>query len=358
MSSLAKRVLLVAQDFAPQKAFHPFLADALGEKGLQVQLVLGGKGPPTTGQILGAISAVRDCDILVCGMSSSSELATAEIAAAEEAVAGGIPFGFYADTFGVVNRPWFMSKALQGLASFVFVVNQEEARNAKTLFPNVDIVVSGNPEWEEFAFPEKTREEVRTELKVILREHLILCPGGKSLAVNILHFGAVIGAVRQLVGQKRVILSLHPKDPNPVELYKELVELSSVPLQVAETSTLDILPGVDLVVQSASTIGVAAAIQRIPVIDFFSEIALARMEKVTGAREWKLCQKGVSKAVCSYPTTLADWMNAYLGGPFGRLTEEMKIMRQNQEKVFPKPSERGAAVRIMADHIEKVVGSE
>ena len=89
------------------------------------------------------VSLPGNVDVVLCGMSSSPELAQEELAACEAAVKNGVPLCLLADTFGAWGRPWF--EPYRAAASALFVINQEEALKAWELFPNAKIVASGNP---------------------------------------------------------------------------------------------------------------------------------------------------------------------------------------------------------------------
>ncbi|MBI1999151.1 MAG: hypothetical protein HYS74_00655 [Parcubacteria group bacterium] len=168
-------------------------------------------------------------------MSSKEINSEGEIRACEIARERGIPYGFYADTYGAVTgRPQFTAALKEG-ASFLFVRNQTEADRARGHFPRSVIVVSGNVMQEDWFYPTATYEDVRRKMDVAPRELAVLCPSGKELVVNLIHFGAAIEAAKICRLERRmdmrVFLAIHPGDPKEnYEHYLALARFSqSVP---------------------------------------------------------------------------------------------------------------------------------
>ncbi len=342
------KVLLVAHDTAPS-AVLARLASELRALGLEVLEILG-HGKPLMHSYADIEKSVLESQAVVLGMSSSEELSKEEIHAARTAFQEAIPYGFYADTYDCQFRPWF--DGLKSGASFLFVINQEEGRKAKKLFHRAEIVVSGNPLWEDFHFPRVSYEEVRQRFGVKPEEIMVLCPGGKSLAVNMLHFSGVIEAVgfSKLSTLKRckIFLALHPGDLNSKSAYDDLVAFSPIPVVVITKEVMsvsDLVSGSDMVVESASTVGIEAAHQRKPVINYFSELALQRLEKVSGSREWMPCKLGVAAEVRGSPQELGLRMYKLL------IMNEFIPMRIRQEEMYPRPSVKGTALRLMREVI-------
>lgn len=380
------KVVLVGYDVAPSQALER-VGKELSASGVDVCLFLG-NGKPIKNAYDAQLIAEHPC-VVLCGLSSSKEFAKDEIATAEVAMQMGMPFGFYADTYGTINRPWFAH--LREKASFIFVINEEEGEKARELYPNAKVIVSGNPMWEDFFTPKLSREEVRRKLEVGDEEQMVLCPGGKSPAVNILHWGSVIEALSldqdSLMPRKwKVFLSPHPGDkpaallkqiaklkeerlktlPLSLELtkeitlideilkivedsyltkYQELVKYSArVPVRVVTKdfmSASDMVPGADFVIDSGSTVAIEAACQRIPVITNLWEITLARLKETSGSRNWEPCELDVAAMVEGDPHGLLKTINI-----LSRDSEEMKT---RQEAVYPAPPEKGAAVRKMVE---------
>jgi hypothetical protein len=320
------------------------LKDELQERDIEVCAYLANGKPFAASAVHEIELQAEHCDVILVGMASDEKLAKEEMAACKVAIEMGVPFGFYADTYGVCQRKWF--EKLCDKASFLFVVNEEEAETARELYPNAIVFVTGNPTWEDYFYPRMSREEVRAKLGVEDNETMVLCPGGKSLVVNILHWGGVIEALSQLDADSshwKVFFSLHPGDQNKPESYSELVECK-VPARLVTKSLMssaDMVAGCDLVIESASGIGTAAACQRKPTISYFSEIALARMEKAGGTRDWPPCDMGLSRMVLGEPDRLANVIIDLL------YHDGFKEMNKRQEEIHPEPAERGAAERKM-----------
>ena len=97
-------------------------------------------------------------DIVVLGMANSPDLAKEELAVAELRASLKKPVAFYADTYDSWARPHFKNAIEK--ASVLFVINEMEAKKAREFFanPNLKIVASGNPMWEDFCFPAVSRE--------------------------------------------------------------------------------------------------------------------------------------------------------------------------------------------------------
>lgn len=341
-----KKIVLVAYDVMPSQALQK-LANKFTELGWDTMSFLGfGKEISNAAEIT---KAVASANAVITGMSSKPKFVEPELLAINTAIANGIPFGCYADTYGVYLRPWF--KDVRNKASFLFVINEEEAADAKPLFPHSQIIATGNPLWENFCFPRLTREESRAKINVANNQTLILCPGAKVLMMNAALFINTIEAAHQLILMEKnpvVIISTHPGDPNPPEIYEDLVKYSRVPVKIITRdilTTSDIIPGADIVVDFCSTTAVKAAHQRIPVINFFTEIQLGRLEEIIGAREWELNRLGVAEAVYGNVKDLTFAINRLL------TPEGFAPMRQRQEIIYPAPPAKGAAINKMAEAI-------
>ncbi len=348
---MKKRVVLIGQMAASTRGLA-LLTERLLEEDCEIGAYLP-DGKPLAGLRSEIARDMGGADLVVTGMASSAELADEEIMACELASERGIPFGHYCDTYGVHNRPWFAP--LRGKTSFLFVINADERKEAQKIFPNAEIVISGNPTWEDFFFPKKTYEDVRSRLGILPNEIAVMCPGGKNLTVNILHFGAVVDALNglsenmQIFKLFKIFLSLHPGDLNSPDAYKDFIVYSRVPVKIITKNVMtssDLVVGSDIIVESASTIGIEAACQRKIIIDFFGEIALARLEEQSGSRIWPPCVMGIAEFVYSDPSNLAEKI-IYC------LHSENRYLRKQQEEVFPAPAEKGSAVKIMTATIKK-----
>jgi hypothetical protein len=305
----------------------------------------------------------NDVGFVLTGMSSSPELSRDELGVLRMAISAEVPFGVFADIFGAwKGRKWF--EEYRQKASVIFVLNQEEVAEARVMYPNAQVFGFGNPRWEEFFTQRMTREQVRAKLSLSGSDIVVEVPGGKDLECNLLHFGAVIDAARRLREDDRsnsyvVIISIHPGDDPKGENnhrgeYEKLagrfdwVRITDKSLISAD----NMLAGVDMVVQSASTVGVTASCQRIPVINYFSEPALDRLEGSIGSREWPPVTKGMELAVTNDFDKLCAAMQAcHFGLP------SCDFMTKCQEEVYPKPVGKPAAA-LIAEAIRDIIGKK
>lgn len=292
-------------------------------------------------------------DIVVTGMSSSPELAEHELMACKEAVHHGIPLALFADTFGAWGRPWF--EFYREAVSALFVVSPAEAEKARELFPNAKIVASGNPTWEDFFFPKFSREEVRAKLEVEDNESMILVPGSKSLAVSMLLFGGVIESAIMLgEAYGRVFISLHPGDKNPLGLYQELADYAPITVKFVPNEFMsgsEMIPGADVVVESASTIGIEAACQRIPVVEYFTYASRGNWKRQTGSVFYEPCELKIAAEVSTGSLELSQTLDRILAKEESLMR---RVMLERQKAFFPQPAERGAAVGMIINTLREL----
>lgn len=379
------RILLVARDKAPSEAFTR-LCDHLRSRSHEPSAFLG-NGKPFATPLANIAAMAGKADIVLAGMSSSAELAEPEIAAATAAADTGVPFGFYGDRYGAHERAaegkWFA--AFRESASFFFALNKEEALAATGVFKNARCVATGNPTWEDFAFPKFTRAEVRDRLGVDEKTKVVLAPGGKSPVVNILVWGLLVEACANIPGAL-VLLAPHPGDRacdaiDPAVLkqvagalftslgevvaafaaranagiYTDLVEFAGLPVRLLgkDVKTSDLLPGADLVAEWGSTIGIEAAHLRIPIVSISTRIGRRRLASISGSEEWELCRLGVSDRVC-----LADG-SAHLAERLAYLLGRGAAhLRRRQTEVYSVSPTKGAAVAKMTAVLEALVAAK
>jgi hypothetical protein len=293
-------------------------------------------------------------DITLVGMSSSAELAKYEMEAILRSQLEDVPFCVFSDIHGAwKGRQWFHE--LRQKAAGIFVLNEREVAEAKQMYPQAKVYGYGNPRWAEFFNPQTTRAEVREKLGIRVEDNLtrvILVPGGKDLAVNLLHFEGVAKAVAELEPIYKVVISLHPGDKNPTNEYHKLASKYSF-LQITDKNFMsgdDLVPGANVVVQSASTVGGTATCQRIPVINYFTDKALERLFGNVVDKIWEQVKLGVEVQVINNIMDLASAIISYCGeGSTSRLT-----LIQHQEKEYPHPKKNSA--RLIAEALHEIAG--
>lgn len=350
------KVLLVGTDVAQCFAFK-ILEEALKVIGIEVKTVLG-NGKPVTWPSMDLSelkNLVRETDIVLTGLSSSSENAGIEIHAAEVARDLGKPFGFYADTYGSQERPWFAH--LRADTKFLFVLNVEEAESSKLLFPNAIIVASGNPTWENFFFPALTRETVRKQLNVSDDEQLVFIPGGTPLEINLSVLTAVITTLNSYpnLQKKRwkIAYGVHPGDNNYKNnpcVYDSFREWSRFPFEIIPREKMrgsDMLPGVDFVIDCGTTIGIEAAHQRKKIICYLCNIGINNLKITINSAIWPPCEKGVMHLVERGTDELAT-----------AFSMDFTKIHERQAEVFPSPAAKGASVNAIIETLKSIVANQ
>lgn len=364
-----QKVVMVGRDKALSEAFD-VLKPRLEGAGVVAYL---GHGDPIKASTEEIEASVRSADVLLCGMSSSSTLVKDELAAIVAASAAGVPVVLYADQHGRVKSEWFVS--VRNLVNAVLVVGRKEVTDARDVFPNAEVVLSGNPSVEESHFPKTTKEWARERLGVYGDEKVILIPGYKFPAVSMPTVFATLDAlniIRRRSSQKFfLVVSLHPGDDafktNPdayamlisyffnrevtdlADTLRVRVTCSKAPNEENRIATSDILPGADIMVVTLSTEEEKAACQRIPCVHYLTATDLDRMEKNFGSRTWTRANLGISWEVFANHAELAEAIEELLDPD----SMEIYDMRQAQETHYPRPTERGATLRIMTETVLK-----
>lgn len=351
----AKVAVFVARDAAPSQALE-LLAAYLHARGWVVRKFLGhGKASPFEGRQSEWEDAFINASVLISGMSAPAGNATEEVAAIERAIAAHVPYGLYADTFGAWKRRWFDDFRHLPTRSprVVFVLNPLEAGRASGHWRKAQCLPTGNPCWEEFFASKAERLDVRARYCADERP-LILVPGGKEEALNVALLRAAIDAALSLP-KVAVVFTQHPNDKAGAGVYLDLlsqVALGDIQLHVPSEATPLIIPGADLVICTASTTGIEAGHlwgqeYPIPVINFFTEAARDRMERVFGSREWPLVP-GVEDGTDRLENLAA--LMRYRLTPEGRAE-----MQAQQERAYPRPSEPQAALKRMYEALGHLV---
>ncbi len=347
------KFVLVAGDYAQSEVLM-MLGAALEKTGHKVHIFLAfGKTPLFQSSDIKAW--LVGADWLVAGMSEKSD---EEVAAVKEAMEKNVKIALYADTFDAHKLPAFKFARKEKL--ILFVINEGEAEGARKLFPNADVIMTGNPTWEKFAYPALTREDARKKLGIAKNRRVILSIGDKFLAQNIIQFGATIDAVYAQWWEKStdILLALHPGDPNSPDLYNELVEKAGCSVRIigkhVGINTGEILPACDLVVEFTSTLGIQAACLRIPVIDYCSTIALRGRRPKVDKDPWVLAEYGASLPVycgCNDGIAVASLAQAF--EDVSEVIGKDEIL-MDQEEMFPipPPGSGGQAIRKMCEALK------
>ncbi len=388
------KVALVARDAAPSRCFRRLGDELTNRRHAAVCFVNEGKPLPVSLDEIRAL--VCSSEIAVIGMSSSKELAEPELIACAAAVEAGIPFGFYLDTANCHMRDWFAG--FLNRARFFFAINDREAKRVFTAYPNAYAVATGNPLREDAFSPKFTRDEVRQKLGVAEEETLVLAPGGKSPVVNILVWGILLETLAKVPNRMfRVILTCHPGDRTPfavdqdmilnnskellkllklgegldregilkvieggitkaqLNLYGDLIRFAPPGLKVEFVgndvmSTDDMVPGADLIAEFGSTIGINAAAQRKPVISISTAIGKQCLFSTSKTRTTESVELGLA-AWCSADDV--DNMAICIANIL--VPSGFAKYRAKQEEECPKPVAQGAAVKAMANELERLL---
>ncbi len=250
--------------------------------------------------------------------------------------------------------------AVRPFVRLLFVVDEEERQRAALLYPDATILVVGHPEWESFAFPTRTRDEVREILGIGPEQKFVLVSGEKEMGVNFALGACVIEALASLPRPEafRLVFTIHPghgeypgrtANVGLIELYKELEAYdpkvhTSISLKTGPfgLGTNDMVPGADIVIGTASTIQIQAAFMRIPAIALLTQRAFRGREMpVKHAGWWPPVDKGAVAGIYGINSEqLANHIGSLLT-PNG-----FAAMRAAQERAFV-PAEVGSAYKKM-----------
>lgn len=325
-------ILLVSGETGAKQAFAELMKHDIGQEWIVL-------GPETNYE--GIRTQVSEASLVLCGMSSVPENAEDEIFSAHFAAYYGIPFGFYADTFGVVGRPNFQHLLEQ--TNFIFTVTAAEADKIQAKFKKIQVVACGNPIWEKYAARKIDPQKIRQTRQVPEDSRLIISPGGKISGLNMLLWSTILSAIQRLPDYNiRLWLAPHPGDSTPDYFYRNLLqEYEALSQILARTGHLEDLglEAADLVIQSASTIGIIAACWGIPVIDFIDKAHADRLERITGQRNWPPTEAGAS-LLCTHHEEMVHLIASLLkhrGQP---------VLSEHQNKFMP-ISPEGTAIKKM-----------
>ncbi len=339
-------VTLVARDVAPSQILEKVRAELQAREGHEVRAVLAHGKPLDDFSVESIQAMVLTSGFVLTGMSSSEKLSKEEIVAVQTAMDNDIPYGFVNDIFDCYKRPWFA--LFREKASKLFVVAADEVVEAKQMFPNTDVVVSGNPCWEDYFDPTMPKGEIRKLLGIPDEHKVVLAVGGKDPIGNMV-YGDTIRAAGRLAGYfdpaYTVVLAPHPGDPVKAENYECFAEFSKYPLvKVAKPGvipTRDLIAASDVLVVLASNLGIEAACQRKPVIHYFHELYKNKVQN-SGGWPWKPVEMEIAVSA-GVIQELGDRVEYYFDH------YDRSVMRLRQEEVFPAVTEKGVAARKICD---------
>jgi hypothetical protein len=116
-------------------------------------------------------------------------------------------------------------------------------------------------------------------------------------------------------------------------------------------SASEMVSGADVVVESASTIGVEAACQRIPVVEYFTYAGLGNWKRQTGSVDYEPCRLKVAEEVSLGVQELSETLDMVLRRDGSLLGHKML---ERHREVFPKPAEKGAAVKAIISALQEL----
>lgn len=348
------RVLLVARTAGPMKNLAR-VAQELTDRNHEVASVFSKDAESMVN--VHALMGFRPNVILVATSTANISDELAVIARARDEKT---PYAVFADTYGAYNRKEVPIEMRRDCAT-VFVPDETE----KLFVPDAGYptaVVSGVPLWEDFAdlskFP--SREEMRKNLGLRDDDLAFVWTPGKDGELNKKVFRQVFQALRQLNTNNLVLLPrFHPGDPdlksNP-HYYDEL--MAECPVRTLDSGnykkTDDLVPALDFVISSASTVGITAIYQRKQVIEYLPSEWVDRMEQQIGRRVWPPAQCGaalMSEDPYQLSIDIVQILTAAsLGGTFGEYGR--CNLRRSQEINYP--IEKGGAAKRIADSLEKI----
>lgn len=349
-----KTVLLVAGDFAESTILQS-LSRELVSRGYLIRSHLGfgqDKIEPITKE------KVAGSDLVIISISGNSR---DEVQAGLWAAEQGIPLVVYAGGHG--SHEMLAFEPIRNQTALLLHAHACEADTAGKLFPQARVAVVGNPMWENFTTPPFGREEVRQRLGVSSNQKLIFVPGDTTPVDNFPLFGAVIEAVHREDWSSfstHLVIGLHPGDKKcSLGIYREVAEASEVPIKFTTRETFPgshLIPGIDLMVTAMSSLGIEAAFQRKPVINYLPPTMMRRIRATRPNFEWEPLVVGAAEVVRGD----GEHSIAYLAQHMRRLLDPngFKEMRNCQEQHYPEVPPKGTAVSLMVNTISKFFAGE
>jgi hypothetical protein len=341
-------ITFVAHDMAPSQCFAALMTEL---KAHRINSFLG-RGRPLMSTYDERFNAILQSTFVLIGMSSSPEFAMDEIEAAHIAIEHGIPFGFYADVPLCIQRArpgaWFAGATNR--AKLVTGLLPHDLTTTSRVFPSADIIRTGNPMRDMMAFPKLTRAQVREKFGVKDDELFILAPGGKFMMGNAIVWTTILEAVEQLSMKAVIGFTPHPGDPairavdeatgKQLTLYGDFIRyvrgvgIRTTYFESDFLPTMDAVAGADVVIEFTGSASVAAAYQRIPVVNVLPELWMRHFASECGDEALiETVKNGASIAVRQ---TSPDVLSSTLHRLF-KLDAQKEQLREAQKKAYPLP---------------------
>jgi len=285
------KLCFISQDIAGSNIFEIIARDAPRKFVSCTHLAFGKPGALDEQEVL---KDVRFARATFLGMSSNEKLSRLEIEAGLAAYAAGQTVYLFADLPTSVCRP-FYKKAFSNKAVQVLIPTEDVRALARRTFPKAKIHAVGNPWWESFCFSGADAGKMKNKLGLSSDETFVLCAGTKSPMVNFPLFNDAILALQGLgmTSKIKIVLCLHGGDILEPRYYSEFAEFGRAIICPPGIASTDLVRECELVIQCASTTGVAAAYAGKPVIDYIQPLARSRL-RVNGAYPWFLSKQGAS----------------------------------------------------------------
>lgn len=291
--------LAISRDTGPGRALE-FLTSELNHRNRNARVLFGTSCNSIADDSSIIKKLLEGIHCLILGMSSSAELAQIEMHAGQLAHEAGIPFGFYADIWDCLDRPWFAP--LRALAAFAFVIDTTERNHALETLPRASdrIVVTGNPLWDLSRYSKFDPEEAHAALSVPVTQKVILFPLTKDRATNL----ELLSAARRIDSELpvKVIVAPHPGDVGNASHYRDYLIGTDVAL-IHQFPFRDMLPAANLVLNPGSGAGIEAIVQGIPVLEYRDKRTNREVDRLY-PNGWKLPEKYPESVKLTTPETL------------------------------------------------------
>ncbi len=350
---------LCAEDYAESLILQE-LAQELRKAGYTTEILCGNGVQPTSISKNEIREKVRNSKSTIV---TASNYTVSEIFAAECAREEGKPLALIAlGNNGWKNRDF---TSLRNSVSLLIVGDEQEKKLAQAFFPSSQIVASGVPQYEEFAFPKNTREEVRQRLNT-KDEQLVLVVGDKTPSLNITLATVVTEALRDVATTSsekyKIIFTLHPgHTPLPsncglIGFYEYAFLDLALPIHVSlkgdpfGIGTTDMLPGADVVISVNSMALIQAACLRIPAISILLSGGFPNHSLPKDQFDWWApIQTG---AIAGVYNTDSNYLRRMLEVAFDPDPNIRNMRIKVQERAYPRPNKIGQAYEIMLRSLE------